>query len=163
MISQYEICVYARPHLYPLPQERTSRCTISGWQRRRHPSSDGFAMIRWERFSFSRGRIALLGFAQRQICASRVHIPLNHHKRKPIPTTIKTLGDYIQAKRYEKGLHLHQVAGKMGIATSLVSAWENGTQRPDEKQWQTLSDLLSFDSGVDFSKPHGGSLLGFTQ
>jgi hypothetical protein len=51
----------------------------------------------------------------------------------------------------------------MGVETVLVLAWESGTRTPDEKQWQMLSDLLSFDSGVDFPKPHRGCLLGFTQ
>jgi ribosome-binding protein aMBF1 (putative translation factor) len=104
--------------------------------------------------SFSWGRIALLGLTQRQIRVSRAHIPPNRQRRKPIPTAIQTPGDYIQAKRYEKGLHPYQVAGKMGIATSLVSAWERGTSTPDEKQWQMLSNLLSFVSGVDLPKPH---------
>jgi ribosome-binding protein aMBF1 (putative translation factor) len=104
-----------------------------------------------------------LAFTQRQIRVSRAHIPLNRHRRKQIPTVIKTPGDYIQAKRYEKGLHPYQIAGKMGIETALILAWESGTRTPDEKQWQTMSDLLSFDSGVDFPKPHRGHLLGFTQ
>jgi ribosome-binding protein aMBF1 (putative translation factor) len=104
-----------------------------------------------------------LAFAQRQIRISRAHIPLNRRRRKHIPTVIKTLGDYIQAKRYENGLHPYQVAGKMGIETALVLAWESGTRTPDEKQWQMLSDLLSFDSGVDLPKPHSARLLGFTQ
>jgi DNA-binding transcriptional regulator YiaG len=95
-----------------------------------------------------------LAFGQRQIRVSRAHIPLNRHRRKQLPSAIRTLGDYIQAKRYEKGLHPYQVAGKLGIATSLVSAWERGTQTPDEKQWQMLSVLLSFDSGVELPKPH---------
>jgi len=114
-----------------------------------------------EWFSFSSGRIALLAFTQRQIHASRAHIPLNRNRRKRIPTVIKTLGDYIQAKRYENGLHPYQVAGKMGIETAMILAWESGTRAPDGKQWQMLSDLLSFDSGVDFPKPHRGRLLGF--
>jgi len=104
-----------------------------------------------------------LAFTQRQIRATRAHIPPNRNRRKQIPTVIKTLGDYIQAKRYENGLHPYQVASKMGIETALVLAWERGTSKPDEKQWQMLSDLLSFDSGVDFPKPHRGCLLGFTQ
>jgi DNA-binding transcriptional regulator YiaG len=104
-----------------------------------------------------------LAFAQRQIRASRAHITTNRNHRKHIPTVIKTFGDYIQAKRYENGLHPYQIAGKMGIETALVLAWESGTRRPDEKQWQMLSALLSFDSGVDFPKPHRGRLLAFTQ
>jgi ribosome-binding protein aMBF1 (putative translation factor) len=109
------------------------------------------------------GRIALLAFKQKQIRASRAHIPPNRNRRKQIPTVIKTLGDYIQAKRYENGLHPYQVAGKMGIETALILAWESGSRTPDEKQWQMLSDLLAFDSGVNFPKPHRGRLLGFTQ
>jgi ribosome-binding protein aMBF1 (putative translation factor) len=104
-----------------------------------------------------------LAFAQRQIRASRDHIPPNRNHRKHIPTIIETPGDYIQAKRYEKGLHPYQIAGKMGIETALILAWESGTRRPDEKQWQMLSDLLSFDSGVDLPKPNRGCLLCFTQ
>ena len=69
----------------------------------------------------------------------------------------------MQAKRYEKGLHPYQVAGKMGIAASLVSAWERGVSSPSEEQWQMLRSLLSFDSGVDLPKHHAGGLLGFTQ
>ena len=95
-----------------------------------------------------------MAFAQRQIRVSRAHIPLNRNRRKQIPTVIKTLGDYIQAKRYEKGLHPYQVAGKMGIETALVLAWESGIRKPNEKQWRMLSDLLSFDSGIDLPKPN---------
>jgi DNA-binding transcriptional regulator YiaG len=110
-----------------------------------------------------RGRTALLGFAQRQIRVSRAHITLNRQRRKPIPSVIKSIGDYIQAKRYKKGLHPYQVARKMRISASLISAWERGASSPNEEQWQMLSNLLSFDSGVDFPKPHRGRLLGFTQ
>jgi DNA-binding transcriptional regulator YiaG len=85
------------------------------------------------RFSFSLGRIALLGLTQLQIRASRSHIPLNRHRRKQLPSVIQTLGDYIQAKRYEKGLHPYQVAAKLWIAASLVSAWERGASTPDER------------------------------
>ena len=88
---------------------------------------------------------------------------LNRQRRKPTPPVIKTIGDYIQSKRYEKGLHPCQVAGKMGIAASLISAWERGVSSPSEEQWRMLSNLLSFDSGVDKPKPHRGRLLGFTQ
>ena len=100
-----------------------------------------------------RGRIALLAFTQRQIRVSRAHIPPNRKRRKQFPTIIRTLGDYIQAKRYEKGLHPYQVAGKMGVETALILAWESGINKPDRKQWRMLSDLLSFDSGIDLPKP----------
>ena len=82
-----------------------------------------------------------MGLAQRQIRVSRAHIPLNRHRRKQIPTVIKTLGDYIQAKRYEKGLHPYQIAGKMGIETALILAWESGSSTPDE---ETMADVKRF-------------------
>jgi hypothetical protein len=66
------------------------------------------------------GRTALLAFTQRQIRVSRVHISLNRNRRKQIPTVIKTSGDYIQVKRYEKGPHPYQIAGKMEIETALI-------------------------------------------
>jgi ribosome-binding protein aMBF1 (putative translation factor) len=104
-----------------------------------------------------------LALAQRQIRVSRADIPMNRQRRKHIPSIIATLGDYMQAKRYEKGLHHYQVADKMGIAASLVSAWESGNSTPDKTQWQMLSELLSFDSGVDLPKPHASCMLGFAQ
>jgi ribosome-binding protein aMBF1 (putative translation factor) len=119
-----------------------------------HQSSRGCIPKRRERFTLSRGRIALLACEQRHVRVSRAHIPLNRQRRKPLPSAIETLGDYIQAKRYEKGLHPYQVAGKLGIGASLVSAWERGAEMPDENQWQMLSSLLSFDSGVNLPKPH---------
>jgi ribosome-binding protein aMBF1 (putative translation factor) len=75
-----------------------------------------------------------LAFTQRQIHVSRAHIPSNRNRRKQIPTVIRTLGDYIQAKRYEKGLHPYQVASKLGIETALIAAWESGTRTPDESK-----------------------------
>ena len=88
---------------------------------------------------------------------------MNRHRRKKIPTVIKTTGDYIQAKRYEKGLHPYQIAGRMGVETALILAWESGISKPDEKQWQMLNELLKFDSGIYFPKLHKGHLLAFTQ
>ncbi|HEV2691813.1 MAG TPA: hypothetical protein VG347_02850 [Verrucomicrobiae bacterium] len=85
---------------------------------------------------------------------SRAHIPLNRKPRKHIPTGINTPGDYILAKRYEKGLHPYEIGKKMGIAGSLILAWERGESQPDEAQWDMLGRLLSFDAGVDLPKPH---------
>jgi len=61
-----------------------------------------------------------LAFAQRQIRVSRAHIPI---RRKQFQTVIKTIGDYIQTKRCEKGLHRHQLAGKMRAGAALIAAW----------------------------------------
>jgi hypothetical protein len=42
----------------------------------------------------------------------------------------------------------------MGIATALVHSWENGTCEPDERQWQILSNLLAFDTGINLLNPN---------
>jgi hypothetical protein len=59
--------------------------------------------------------VLVLGITQRQIRVSRGHIPTNRQPRKSLPTSILTLGDLIQVKRYEKKLTLRQLAPKMGI------------------------------------------------
>ncbi len=51
--------------------------------------------------ALSRGGVALLGIAQRQIRVSRAHIPATRHLRKLLPTSIQTIGGLIQIKRYE--------------------------------------------------------------
>ena len=61
---------------------------------------------------------------------------------------MKTFGDLLHIKRYENHLTLSQIGRQMGTATEMVREWENGTSTPDQKQWQLLSDILSFDSGM---------------
>ena len=85
-----------------------------------------------------------MGIAQRQIRVSRAQIPTDRYRRKPLPTNIKTIGDLIQIKRYEKRLRLWQLAQKMGIATATVRAWENGTSQPNKQQIEQLMKLLEF-------------------
>ena len=57
----------------------------------------------------------------------------------------KTVGDWLKIKRPAKNLTPGHVAEKMGIAASVILAWEGGISTPNEQQWQTLSNLLSFD------------------
>ena len=64
---------------------------------------------------------------------------------------IKTAGDWLKVKRFEKNLTLGRVAAKMGIATSLVCSWENNTQQPDNHQLKVLASALDFDA-KDFEK-----------
>ena len=96
-------------------------------------------------FSLSWGRVLLLGIAQRTIRVFCTHIPTNRQLRKPLPTSIQTLGDLIQVKRYEKRLTLPQLAEKMGIATASVRAWEDGSSQPDTQQMALLAKFLDFD------------------
>jgi len=87
-----------------------------------------------------------LGIAQRQIRTSRAHVPPICHRRKPLPTSIQTLGDLIQIKRYEKRLTVWQLALKMGIATATVRAWEGNDKQPNELQMTQLENLLGFQA-----------------
>jgi DNA-binding transcriptional regulator YiaG len=152
---QEENGLTARPHLNPLPRgedfhalrlfEKSATALAGRLFAQQEHTAD---------YSFSWGRIALLDYAQRHIRVSRAHIPTIRHHRKPIPTAITTPGDYLRAKRYEQGLHPYQIGAKMGIAASLITAWEKGEEEPNEEQWKALSNLLAFDSGIQFQKPH---------
>jgi DNA-binding transcriptional regulator YiaG len=61
-----------------------------------------------------------------------------------LPKSIQTLGDLIQVKRYEKKLTLWQLAQKMGITTTSVQTWEDGTSRPNGQQIALLIKYLGF-------------------
>jgi ribosome-binding protein aMBF1 (putative translation factor) len=95
-----------------------------------------------------RGRVALLGIAQRQIRIKYAQKSRNQKQPKPLPASINTLGDLIQVKRTAKNLTPGHLALKMGIATALVRSWEDGTIQPNSQQIETLASLLGFDAGV---------------
>jgi ribosome-binding protein aMBF1 (putative translation factor) len=92
------------------------------------------------------GRVALLGIAQRQIRVCRSDIPSIRIHRKPLPTSIQTLGDLIHIKRYEKRLTRWQLAIKMGIATAAIRTWESNLTQPDAQQMEQLTRILGFSS-----------------
>jgi DNA-binding transcriptional regulator YiaG len=75
---------------------------------------------------------------------SRTDIPGARIYRKPLPTSIKTIGDLIQIRRYEKRLTLWQLAQKMGIAAATVKAWERNTAQPNGQQMKQLAGVLKF-------------------
>ncbi len=86
--------------------------------------------------------LALLGFCHRQIKASRAYIPVERSPRKAFPTTVKTLGDHIKAKRVEKGLTQRQLAQLIGIGRALLQRWERDRQQPDGAEWNKLVEIL---------------------
>jgi len=55
---------------------------------------------------------------------------------------MKTFGDLLHVKRYEKHLTLSQLARQMGIAQTTVKAWEMDAERPNEQQTQQLAQIL---------------------
>jgi DNA-binding transcriptional regulator YiaG len=90
-----------------------------------------------------------LGIAQRSISTKYVHTLRKQRHFKPLPASIKTLGDWIQVKRREKNLTPGHLAAKMGIATALVCSWEDGTGQPDNQQLKVLVNALGFDPAKD--------------
>jgi len=94
----------------------------------------------------SQERVALLGIAQRQVFIKFSQKTRKQNNAKPLPANIKTIGDWIQVKRVEKNLTPGHLAAKMGIATSLVRSWEDGTSQPDSRQLKVLTSLLGFDA-----------------
>jgi ribosome-binding protein aMBF1 (putative translation factor) len=95
-----------------------------------------------------RRRVALLAFAQRRIRIKYAQNSRKQQRSKPLPVSIKTVGDWIQVKRTEKNLTPGHLAAKMGIATALVRSWEDGTILPDNRQLEVLANLLEFDAGL---------------
>jgi ribosome-binding protein aMBF1 (putative translation factor) len=94
-----------------------------------------------------------LGITQRTIRASRSHIPSNRRAWKAFPTTLKTLGDCIKAKRFEKGLLQRELAEKLGVSKLRVKLWEHDQRVPNEAQRQALSDILSLSGELQFVNP----------
>jgi DNA-binding transcriptional regulator YiaG len=87
-------------------------------------------------------RVALLGIAQRTVSIEFARNQKKTPSAKPLPESVKTIGDWIQAMRVEKNLTSGHVAAKMGIATSVVRSWEDGTSQPDDRQLKVLATLL---------------------
>jgi ribosome-binding protein aMBF1 (putative translation factor) len=88
------------------------------------------------------GRVALLGIAQRQIRVKYSDNLRNPEPSKPLPASIKTMGDWIHVKRCEKNFTPGHLALKMGITAGLVLAWEEGAGQPNEQQLEVLAKVL---------------------
>jgi len=90
----------------------------------------------------SPGGIQLLGFAQRSVRTSRSHIPVDRRQTKPYPTTPKTLGDHIKAKRFEKELSQAELAGMLGVRKPVIQLWEHDRRVPTVTEQKRLVELL---------------------
>jgi DNA-binding transcriptional regulator YiaG len=87
-----------------------------------------------------------LGIAQRQIQVKHTTNFGNQRRSNLLKINIRTAGDWLKVKRLEKNLSLGRAAAKMGIAASLVYAWENNTQQPENHQLKVLASVLDFDA-----------------
>ena len=94
------------------------------------------------RFSLSRGRVALLGIAQRSIRVNfqQKKSPFSPHNL--LPSSVKTIGDWIKAKRIGKKLTPGHLALKMGIAHKLICSWEDGASQPNNEQIRDLIKIF---------------------
>jgi hypothetical protein len=73
-----------------------------------------------------------LGFAQGKIHGSRAHIPMQRRGRKPFPTTLKTFGDWLRAKRLILDLRQPQLATKLGISSCRLGLLERNQTPPTD-------------------------------
>jgi transcriptional regulator with XRE-family HTH domain len=67
---------------------------------------------------------------------------------------VKTLGDRILVKRFEKGLSQRQLAHLLDIPISRVMQLENDLLMPTDTERQALASVLSLDSGNIRFKPN---------
>jgi DNA-binding transcriptional regulator YiaG len=101
----------------------------------------------------SRGRVALLGIAQRTVRVKYTANRGNQKRAKALELNMRTVGDWLKVKRLEKNLTRGHAAAKMGIATSLVCSWESSTQLPDSNQLKILTAVLGFDAKDFYTHP----------
>ena len=88
-----------------------------------------------------------MAFGQRKIMASRNDIAPNRRPRKAFPTALKSLGDHISFKRLEMGLSQTQLAQILDVPVLRVRQLEKDGEQPTEVERQTLTRVLSMDSG----------------
>lgn len=89
---------------------------------------------------------ALLGISQRQIRAVCSSISRPKYSRKRVPTSPKSLGDWLVLKRIEANLSQEEVARKLGVGEKTVGSWERDNAFPSDEQWRRLGSVLRFDS-----------------
>jgi DNA-binding transcriptional regulator YiaG len=71
-----------------------------------------------------------------------------------MPTTLKTPGDCILAKRFEKGLTPCQLASMLHVPLERLKQLENDAEAPTQAEWTALISALSLESGFIQWKPN---------
>ena len=59
-----------------------------------------------------------------------------------------TFGERLKLLRKEKGMNQQELATKLGVAKTTISAWEVGTREPDFEKLTALCDI--FDRKLDY-------------
>jgi DNA-binding transcriptional regulator YiaG len=83
-----------------------------------------------------------LGIAHRSISVEFEPDMRHRTLHKPLISNIKTLGDWIQAKRIGQNLTPGHLAAKMGITHAVIFLWENGTSQPSRHQIEILTRIF---------------------
>jgi len=83
-----------------------------------------------------------LGIAQRSVTVTFEQKMSSSKRCIQLRQNVQTLGDWVRAKRNERNLKPGHLAAKMGIAASLVCAWEARTVRPSKQQVLELIRVL---------------------
>ena len=100
--------------------------------------------------SAKRGRVVLLGIAQRSVTVIWEQKKNGSKRHIPLTENVQTLGDWIRAKRNERNLTPGHLAAKMGFAHTMILSWEDCTSRPSKQQIQDLTRFFqeSLPSGI---------------
>jgi DNA-binding transcriptional regulator YiaG len=89
-----------------------------------------------------RGEISPVGYCT-TACPHTIHAKVERPETpNPLRRNILAIGDWIRAGRIEKNLFPGHLAKKMGIATTLVRAWEAGAEEPDPKHLEIMATIL---------------------
>jgi hypothetical protein len=89
----------------------------------------------------------LLGITHRTLQVNFDHFKQRFSRRKLIPVSLKTTGDYLLLKRIEANLSQPEIALKAGVTERTVRAWEHDQLLPTESQWKLLAGILGVESG----------------
>ena len=90
----------------------------------------------------SRGRVLLLGFADRHSHVILAQKQGRNRHRKPFDSNDKTVSSWIRFHRIRKNLAPNHLAAKMGIASSFIHSWEKGTSLPEALQLASLERIF---------------------
>jgi DNA-binding transcriptional regulator YiaG len=69
---------------------------------------------------------------------------------KPLPTAIKTLGDFLLAHRKAAGLTQEKAAELAGIHRQWLGRWERGRALPSPADWSKLRTVLALPAEAKF-------------
>lgn len=96
----------------------------------------------------SRRLALLLGIAQRTVLVEYANFKQRFSPRKPIPTEVKTLGDYLLLKRVKANLSQPELALKTGYTVRRIKMWEHDRLIPTTTEWAVLRGVLGLEEAM---------------